>query len=183
MPDLTSPDGHPPDPKREAELSALHPLVEATPHMPVGRMIGFVVDPGQRAWEVVLHGPEQQYTVRTPPGFDGVDDTAGLMYRTDFATVAVLTRKYGTPVPRDVRKALAKGKVPPGWAPGASLMTTIGGVLYKLTLATFVEKMVAEDFEGTEETIKKPWWQRAAEKLGLGGVKKRAAAKADEKPS
>ena len=141
--------------------------------MPAGRLIAIAVDPGGRPWEVVLHETEQQYTVRTPPGFDGVDETAGLMFRTDFATVGYLTHEFGIRVPTYVTKAIADGRSSKGWEPGTHLFCKIANVDWALPLHVFVERMVSDDFTHAEgatsevvAALSKPWWQRAAEKIG-----------------
>ncbi len=153
----------------------LHPPVEATRAMPAGRIIAVVIDPTQRPWEIVLHEAEQQYTVRTPPGYDGCDDTGatGLMFRTDYATVGWLTTNRGLRVPAYVEKALKDGRVCKGWEPGTHLFATLARIQWALPCEKFVEALVNDDFmaiEGAEaapvEVAAKPWWQRAAEKLG-----------------
>lgn len=152
----------------------LHPAVPATAAMPAGRLIAAVADPSGRVWEVVLHETEQQYTVRTPPGFSGEDDTGGLMYRTDYETVGHLTHDFGICVPWFVLKAVKDGRTSKGWEPGTHLYSTIGNVTWALPVHVLVEKIVNEDeflkMDGaTSKKVAitdKPWWQRAADKIG-----------------
>lgn len=177
-------DRSPRDPRM---LDRLHPPVPATRAMPAGRIIAVSIDPAQRPWEVVLHEAEQEYTIRTPPGYDGCGaDTDGLMYRTDFATVSHLTFEHGIRVPKYVAKAIDDGRVSKGWEPGTHLFGKLGKDLWALPIHTFIDKMVTDGaLDGATDTpvevAPKPWWQRAAEKLGAF-VPRRAAAAAPMKP-
>ncbi len=166
----------------------IHPPVPATRAMPAGRIIGIVVDPAQRPWEIVLHETEQQYTLRTPPGFDGHDDT-GIMIRTDYMTAGNLTVEFGIVVPKYVKKAIEDGRVSKGWEPGTHLFSTIAGVLKALPVHVFVEKLVGDTFNEMEgatqakiEIPPAPWYQRAAEKLGTFVKPRKAAAPEEPKP-
>jgi hypothetical protein len=176
-----------PDPKLKDKL---HPPVPATRAMPAGRIIAIVVDPAQRPWEIVLHEAEREYTVRTPPGYAGEDETnaTGLMYRTDYATAGWLITNRGIRVPAYVEKAIKDGRVCKGWEPGTHLFATLARQQWALASERFVESLVNDDFmdiEGASATpvdvAPKPWWQRAAEKLGAFVAPRRAAA-ADAKP-
>lgn len=178
----------PADPKLRDRL---HPPVPATRAMPAGRIIAVVIDPAQRPWEIVIHEAEGQYTVRTPPGYDGTDETgkAGLMFRTDYATTGWLITNRGSRVPPYVEKAIKDGRVCKGWEPGTHLFATLARQQWALPCEKFVEALVSDDFasiDGAESAPiavdPKPWWQRAAETLGAF-VPRRAKAAEPEKPA
>lgn len=175
--------------QKEKALDAMHPRVPASRAMPAGRLIAITIDPNQRPWEVVLHEKEQEYTIRTPPGFDGCDDS-GVMIRTDFMTAGHVTADFGIVVPKYVAKAIADGRVSKGWEPGTHLYSTIAGVLKALPVQKFVEQMVTDSFnemEGASQTKvvvpDAPWWERAAKKLGTLVRRRDAPLRPDPNPS
>lgn len=153
----------PADAQRSMVFDRLHPPVDALPNvsMPEGRIVGFTVGPDQKAWEVIVHEAEQRYTLRSPPDFDGADDSKGTMIFTDFDTVAKLTADHGAPLPRDVQKGIKKGKIVKGWEPGTYLTTKIkhegmtDGLLTALRLEVLV-KHLAYEYTGESAPVAKP---------------------------